>query len=286
MIALMAVPALGQEPVEKSTETGSSIAVLVAVEFYSSGWAWRPDAIKDTNKIAWILSNHGYEINRVFGQSATSKNIMEAVDKATSRIGEDGNIIFYFSGHGMNPESDPAGDYVVPYGARTGEDGDLISVETIRKEILDYIRTENALFIFDTGSTLGSPNQEFGTILELSTALKQALSGKADRNNNGRVEFSELATHVGPKVKNVRIHARSADEIIINEEAITVISTKIPKKKRKRRRDRERFRPDQFDRLFEQRLEEKMQKLDNLDQKMEEIDQMMDDPSRRMPLPR
>ena len=103
---------------------------------------------------------------------------------------------------------------------------------------------------------------------------------------DGKVEFVELADHIGPKVKNVKIEARPAEEIYITEDMVTVISTKIPKKRRKAKRSREHFRPDQFDRLLEKRMEDKMRRLDDLQQKMEDVDKLMQDPMRRIPLPR
>ena len=286
LLALIAVPVFGQDAQTNKDSAGYSMAVIVAVEFYSSGWAWRPDAYKDANNIAWILSNHSFEVHRLYGSNATAKNILKALDKASEKAGDEGSVLVYFTGHGLHPESDPSGDYVVPYGARVGEDADLIKVSTLKNRVLDTIRPENALFIFDTGSTLDQPNQEFGTILELATSLKEALSGHADKNNNGRVEFSELAKQIGPKVKDVKIHARPADEVFLSEDEVVVISTKINKKKKRKKRERDRFRPDQFDRLLEMRMEEKMRKMDELDQKMQEMDKLMEDPMRRLPFPR
>lgn len=286
LIALLLLTTAAYAQDNQEEETGLSVAVICAVEFYSNGWAWRPDAINDANKIAWILSNHDFKVIRLYGHSATEKGIFDALEKAESMAGQDGSVMFYFSGHGIHPKADPKGDYIVPYGAAAQGEVGLINIERIKSEVVDYVRAENSLFIFDTGSTLSQPNMQHGTILELATALKKGLSGSADYNNNGRVEFYELAKSIGPKVKNVKIHARNADEIILSEDEVIVKSTRLPKKKRHRKTQRERMRNDQFDRLFEQRLEDKMRKIEEMDQKMQDIDNLMDDPSSRLPFPR
>jgi hypothetical protein len=161
----------------------------------------------------------------------------------------------------------------------------FLAVSKIKGDVTDTIAAENALFIFDTGSTLTETNKDFGTIQELATALSEALTGSADTNNNGRVEFVELARQVEPKVKNVKIHARPVEEIFISETEVVVKSTKIPKRKR-RKQEYDRFRPDPFDKRLDMRLDEKMRKLEQMDQKLEDIDQMMRDPGKRLPRPR
>jgi hypothetical protein len=257
-------------------------AIIIAIEFYSAGWAWRPDAIKDANKIAWVLTNHGFNVQRLYSSQATSKNILKAIDRATSLAGGDGQVLFYFTGHGLRPDTDPQNDYVVPYGANREMPEQFLAVSKIKGDVTDTIAAENALFIFDTGSTLTETNKDFGTIQELATALSEALTGSADTNNNGRVEFVELARQVEPKVKKVKIHARPVEEIFISETEVVVKSTKIRKKKR-RKQEYDRFRPDPFDKMLEMRIDEKMLKLE---QKLEDIDQMMQDPGKRLPRPR
>ena len=272
------------EEMATADSEGESVAVIVAVEFYSAGWAWRPDAYKDANKVAWVLSNNGFEVLKLYGKSATEEKIKDGLAWATKKSGPEGHVLVYFSGHGVHPKSDPEGDYIVPYGAERDNDSQLMKIDTVRSEVLDYVKAENALFIFDTGSTLDQPNKNLGTIQELATVLKEGMTGAADEDHDGKVEFSELAEHIGPKVQNVKIEARPEDEIYITEDMVTVISSKIPKKKRRNSDAREHQRIDQFDSAFEQKMEEMMRKVEEIDKKMQEMDRMME--NRRLPLPR
>ncbi len=286
LILLLAICFLAPAAIakEKAVVQEYPIAIVVAIEFYSSGWAWRPDAIKDANQVAWILETSGFKVKRLYGTQADKKSIFDSLEWATREAGDKGQVLVYFSGHGMRIESDPEGAYVAPYGASPGVDADLIKVDELKKEVTDYVYPENTLFIIDTGSTYEQPDKQLGTIQELATTLKKGLStGSADGNNNGRVEFNELANQIGPKVKEVKIHARPADEVYITEDEVVVITNK-PRKKRRARKSAEPYRMDQFDQLLEKRMEEKIMKMDKIEQKMEEIDQLMSDP-RRLPLP-
>jgi caspase domain-containing protein len=288
--ALLLAPAaaIAQEP-DASTlmstsivESGDKIAVVIAIEFYSTGWAWRPEAIKDANNVAWTLSTSGFDVNRVFGKQATKKGIVESIEDAAGKAGNEGSVLIYFSLHGIKSETDPDGKYMVPHGAIVGVDADLLKVEEIRQAAYEYVPQENVLLVVDTGSTYEAKDKEFGTIAEFATVLKQGLAGAADKDNNGKVAFVELADHIGPKVKDVKIEARPAEEIMISEQEITVISTKLPKKKRRGKNKQIRMRADQFDQVLERKMEEQMRKIEELDQKMQEIEQIM---NKRGPMP-
>lgn len=135
-------------PTKKATEKGQYHALFIAIDDYS-GKVWSPlkNPVKDAKAIRNILkSKYNFEsITTLFNQQATRKSIIETLDKVTSNLKENDNLIIFYTGHGVVVGSE---GYWVPVEAQTQERYELVATSEI-KTALSKTNSKHVLVLVD-----------------------------------------------------------------------------------------------------------------------------------------
>lgn len=195
-----------KEKIDKiKTEATGNYAVVVGINSYSD-WRGLRTSVNDANEISEILKACGYQVIELTDKTdmkPTKENIlsMSLEDLRTKQHG--GNIIFYFSGHGIR--DDDGTFYLVPQDAKNGDLSTMISELELRGYMKDL---NNLAVIIDacnsgdlkiagdgqlvlTSSKKDEPSNEkwFGSLSVFTYNLIKAID--EDMRSTGNVSLSE-----------------------------------------------------------------------------------------------
>lgn len=213
----------------------NSCAIVVGVNTYaSSTWPHLNYAVKDANGMAEFLRTQGFEVIKLVDSNATKQAIVSAVeDQLAGKLALNDRVLFFFAGHGTTRSlGDQSRGYLVPYDG-TDSFATLITMNEIRDFSSAMSMAKHQLFILDAcfggliatrGSTVdprtpnyvdeittrrarqvltaGGANQRVmdsgpgGHSLFTGQLLKALQEGMADRNGDGIITFTELASYI------------------------------------------------------------------------------------------
>ncbi|UEC43324.1 MAG: hypothetical protein METHAR1v1_1280012 [Methanothrix sp.] len=127
----------------KRGENPQNYAVVVGINSYTD-WRGLRTAVNDANDISQILEACGYQVVELTDNTElkpTKENILRMSLEDLRKKQNGGNIIFYFSGHGVR--DDDGTFYLVPQDARSDDLSTLIS----ELELRGYMRDLNNLAV-------------------------------------------------------------------------------------------------------------------------------------------
>jgi hypothetical protein len=212
----------------------NSYAFVVGIDAYSKGWPRLDAAVSDARNMTAALQAQRFTVYSLTNAQATKTEILKYLSTVLPPVvKENDRFLFYFAGHGqtetMRATKTKMG-YVVPYdGSREGgEDAwhTYISMDEINKVLTNKYLSRHVMLAFDScfaGLALtrsGGVAQSVQSYLKkqgvmaitaggegelardglFTRVLVSAMSGQADRNNDGYVTFGELALYTEQEV--------------------------------------------------------------------------------------
>ncbi|MEM7586176.1 MAG: SUMF1/EgtB/PvdO family nonheme iron enzyme [Acidobacteriota bacterium] len=194
-------------------------------------------ARSDAESVAALLEARGFEVRRLLDEQATRRNILSELYQLAGRLSSRDRVVFYFAGHGstirlgQSAWDDDRWGQIVPHDA-TNDPASRILMAELR--ILSRIlgTAEHQLFILDTcfggrlikgfrtaDNDLGQQSLisarhvltaggEKDLVIDggrkgLTQSFLEAIGkGKADRDCNGLIGFSELEAYIQAKANN------------------------------------------------------------------------------------
>jgi Caspase domain len=207
-----------------------SVAVVVGIDDYSSGWGRLSAAAGDARKMAKVLRERGFVVIELYNRQASFQGIISTLRKAAQTTGRDDRFVFFYSGHGHTKKSDWDGSttgYLVPAEGVSGDITSYISVAQIRDEILSHCKAKHVLLVIDScfsGTLLTRASINDGAVRDylgkrgiygitagmldqpavdglFTNVMLEGLSGNADFNNDGFVAFKELGMYAEQNVR-------------------------------------------------------------------------------------
>ncbi len=214
---------------------GRSYAVVIGIDQYvSSNWPGLHYARKDAQAVAKLLRERGFEVRVLYDRAATRRAIVSLLESTARSLRDGDRVLFFFAGHG-HTERVGGRDwgYLVPYDGR--DTASYISMRELQNVSEQMGRARHQLFIMDacygglfglTRSpldpllpgphmlrelsrrrareyiTAGGKDQVVqdrgpeGHSLFASQLLKAIVEAQADRNLDGFITFSELASYL------------------------------------------------------------------------------------------
>jgi hypothetical protein len=135
-----------EEPDDEKGEYPKNYAVVVGINSYMD-WNGLNSPVNDAREISEILEACGYEVLELTDETEmkpTKENILRAALDDIKTKQDDGNIIFYFSGHGVRGEDGTF--YLVPQDAKSNDLSSCISELELRGYLRDL---DNLAVIID-----------------------------------------------------------------------------------------------------------------------------------------
>ncbi len=135
-----------QENDNEKSEYPKNYAVVVGINSYKD-WSSLQSPVNDAHEISKILDACGYEVLELTDETEmkpTKENILRAALDDIKTKQDDGNIIFYFSGHGVR--GDDGTFYLVPQDAKSADISSCISEPELRGYLRDL---DNLAVIID-----------------------------------------------------------------------------------------------------------------------------------------
>ncbi|MBI5527627.1 MAG: caspase family protein [Deltaproteobacteria bacterium] len=212
----------------------NSYALVVGIDAYSKGWPRLDAAVSDARAMTAALQAQGFKVYSLTNAQATKTEILKYLSTVLPpTVKENDRFLFYFAGHGqtetMRATKTKMG-YAVPFdGSREGgEDAwhTYISMDEMNKVLTNKYLSRHVMLAFDScfaGLALtrsGGVSQSVQSYLKkqgvtaitaggegelardglFTRVLVSAMSGQADRNNDGYVTFGELALYTEQEV--------------------------------------------------------------------------------------
>ena len=214
---------------------GKSYAVVVGInEYRHSKWPKLSYAVPDAKGIGAFLRAQGFEVIELYEKSATKEAIVAAIeDNLVPKLTTHDRVFFFFAGHGVTRTvGEEERGYLVPYEG-TDSYATLLSMNQVRDLSSVLSQAKHQLFILDAcfGGLLGvsrsstvdprTPNyieeitkRRARQVLTAGGAnqrvvdggadghslftgqLLNALQGVGDRNGDGYITFTELASYM------------------------------------------------------------------------------------------
>jgi len=190
---------------EIETEDAGNYAVVVGINSYSD-WRGLRTSVNDANEISEILKACGYQVIELTDKTdmkPTKENIlsMSLEDLRTKQHG--GNIIFYFSGHGVR--DDDGTFYLVPQDAKNGDLSTMIS----ELELRGYMKDLNNLAVIIDACNSGDLKIAGDGQLVLT-------SSKKDEPSNEKW-FGSLSVFTYNLIKAIDEEMRSTGNVSLSE---------------------------------------------------------------------
>lgn len=127
---------------------GNYHALFIAIDNYNSK-VWSPlnNPVNDANAIKSVLSSkYGFSgVTMLYNEEATRANILETLEHKINELGENDNLVVYFSGHGIEIGED---GYWVPVEAKSQERYELLAISEI-KNIVGKANSRHVLVMVD-----------------------------------------------------------------------------------------------------------------------------------------
>ena len=133
----------------RSVEVGKYYALIIGINNYSGEWPKLKNAVNDASVVANVLKEK-YSFNQVkmlINEEATREGILAAFEWLMNTIGENDNLLIYYSGHGEYNEEMGKG-FWVPADATEKSLAGYISNEDIRS-FLNGINSKHTLLVTD-----------------------------------------------------------------------------------------------------------------------------------------
>ena len=220
----------------------SYAVVIGIDEYPVSRWPNLEYAVKDARAVANYLKTQGFHVEALYNEVSSKQEILARIHRLAHKLDDDDRVIVFFAGHGYTEKlGGKDWGYVVPADAGD-ESSSYISMEEIVNLSGKMGTARHQLFIMDAcyGGMLGldrrgvkpanTPRSDYIEVVtqrqarEILTAggkdqqvldggpfghsfftgylLKGLRDGDADRNLDGFITFSELASYVIPAATN------------------------------------------------------------------------------------
>jgi hypothetical protein len=235
LIAVFAIsiPALGQVDetdaggfriVERSEDYNQKWALVIGINYEGTEWELR-NPENDASEVYYELKeNKGFECQLLLGKEASRANILGALAKLYTRIGEDDCFLLYFAGHGNTQESCP-----VLYPADFDVNGTIVNAIRADEIVSERSKSRHSLYVFDSCYSGGIVDIPYKTLKRRQSDPTfdgrsiQILTAAADNQKakDGDGEHSPFASAfmgaVGPeaRVSATEIHRKISDRLRI-----------------------------------------------------------------------
>ena len=245
-----------------SDKYSGSYALVIGINKYSL-WPQLEYATKDARDVAYLLKNQGFQVETLFDEKATKKNIWHCLEKFRNNAEPNSRIVIYFAGHGQTEDMPSGGEqgYIVPVNADLYEwDSTMLSMKDINRLVQGY-KSKHILLVFDScysglvltrGFRIAKKSQESGYIkkmhqldsIQVLTAggraeqvieadghglftdhLLAALSGVADINSDGFTTGTEIYATIRPSVTKKSFNRQTPQFGYLRGEGDIIFST-------------------------------------------------------------
>ena len=156
---------------KKETRNSKNYAIIVGIDEYKDRMSLHTCA-NDARSVADLMSTLGYTVVLLSDQTErkpTKRNILEVALKEIKDKTELGNVIFYFSGHGIRANNDTF--YLIPQDA-DGSVSSYISEYELKQQIKDF---KNLAVIIDACNSEGlSPAIGEGQLILASSRYNES----------------------------------------------------------------------------------------------------------------
>ncbi len=131
-----------------TTEKGENYALFIAIDDYDGTiWSKLDNPVNDAKALRKLLTKkYGFsEVETLYNEIATRKNIIDKIDKLTSRLTEKDNLIIFYSGHStiINDKS-----HWVPQNAKSEDRFDLLATAEL-ESALARSKSKHILLLVD-----------------------------------------------------------------------------------------------------------------------------------------
>jgi hypothetical protein len=128
---------------------GRYFALIIGIDKYSGEWNPLKNAVNDAKSLAaQIALSYEFEsIKTLYNEQATRANILKEYEWLIANVGENDNLLIFYSGHGDYKENLQRG-FWVPADAKTGSISELISNTDIQA-FLSGIKSKHTFLIAD-----------------------------------------------------------------------------------------------------------------------------------------
>lgn len=150
-LLLLALPS----PAAADVGYAREVAVVISISDYPAGWDDLPNAGRDGQRFAELMSGRGVRVFDLTDKEATRERILATLDEAGRAAAggaeEPGLLIVYFAGHGetRGPDRNPQG-YLVPYDGKPGNASQWLSMGHLRQKVAELDAVHHQLWILAT----------------------------------------------------------------------------------------------------------------------------------------
>jgi hypothetical protein len=119
----------------RAPANGNYYALVIGINEYPAGLPSLKTAVNDANAVGQLLHDrYGFDVRFLLDRDATRANILTALHKFRSTLGENDSLLIYYGGHGY---SDKAADkvYWLPADAESADSPSRIIVDDLTSEI-------------------------------------------------------------------------------------------------------------------------------------------------------
>lgn len=190
---------------DKTREYPENYAVVVGINSYKD-WRGLRTAVNDANEISQILKACGYQVVELTDKTEmkpTKENILSTSLDDLKKKQNGGNIIFYFSGHGIR--DDDGTFYLVPQDAKSDDLSTLISELELRGYMRDI---DNLAVIIDACNS--------GDLKIAGDGQLVLTSSKKDETSNEKW-FGSLSVFTYNLIKAIDEEMRSSGNVSLSE---------------------------------------------------------------------
>ena len=121
--------------------------LVIGIDDYKNGVSPLHNAVNDASAFKNVLLNkyyfHEQNTHILFNEDATRSNIISAFKKLLRQVGENDNLVFYFSGHGIFNKDIKQGFWIPVDGVKEDE-----ATYISNSDVLNYIKAIKAKHIF------------------------------------------------------------------------------------------------------------------------------------------
>jgi len=186
--------------------SGKNHLLVIAIDAYEH-CPKLSNCVKDARDFAALMQEHYHfkvdHIYTLYNEKANRANVLRELKALRSRVGEQDNLIIYFSGHGEVADEEA---YWVPVEGKPGEDWDWIPADRIKRQ-LNAVNSFHTLVIVDacfsgsfflsykssTRELLQSRRSRLG--ISASHSRERALDGQAGENSPFAKELLRILRH-------------------------------------------------------------------------------------------
>jgi len=200
--------------------SGTRYAIVVGISDYPGTDSDLEYADDDADEVTSVLAYaYGFSnIATLKDGAATRSAIMAAIDAVQAQAGEDDEVVFFFSGHGMNGFADDGDDEKTDEAIVTHDGTKMVPMwDGELKTAFSDFGTSRIVFIFDVCLAGGMDDlQESGRVVLMASG-ERGYSYEGDQWENG--EFTYYFAQIGIRTGDANIHDYNTNGVLSSEPA-------------------------------------------------------------------